>query len=94
MGLSLALVAFTFIKESGIMGKISPVGAATEVLAVSGTDTLKTVVSNGSFVLSPIKPRTYTIWIKANAPYRDSLIENVAVIDSAITDIGEIKLER
>lgn len=93
-GLLFALVSFTLIKESGIIGKISPADGASEVLAVSGTDTLKTVVSNGTFVFSPIKPGTYTIWVRAKAPYRDTSVENVAVIDSTITDIGEIKLEQ
>lgn len=93
-GLSFILVAFAFIKDSGISGKISPADGASEVLAVSGTDTLKTVVSNGSFVFSPIKPGTYTIWVKAKAPYKDTSVENVAVIDSAITDVGEIKLQQ
>lgn len=93
-GLLLILVAFTFIKDSGISGKISPADGASEVLAVSGADTLKTVVSNGSFVFSPIKPGTYTIWVKAKAPYKDASVENVAVIDSAITDIGEIILQQ
>ena len=92
MGLLFALVAFTFIKESGITGKISPADGASEVLAVAGTDTLKTVVSNGSFIFSPVKPGTYTILVKAKAPYKDTSVENVAVVDSAVTDVGEIKL--
>lgn len=94
IGLLFALIAFTFIKESGITGKISPADGASEVLAVAGTDTLKTVVSNGSFIFSPIKPGTYTVWVKAKAPYKDTSVENVAVVDSAITDVGEIKLEQ
>ena len=93
-GLLLALVAFTFIKESGIRGKILPADGASEVLAIAGTDTLKTMVNNGTFIFSPIKTGTYTIWVKAKAPYKDTSVENVAVVDSAMTDIGDIKLEQ
>ena len=94
IGLLFALIAFTFIKESGITGKISPADGASEVLAVAGKDTLKTMPSNGSFTFSPIKPGTYTIWVKAKPPYKDTSVENVAVVDSAVTDVGEIKLEQ
>lgn len=93
-GLLFALIAFTFSKESGIIGRIFPANAASEVVAVSGSDTLKTTINNGAFIFSPIKPRTYIIWIKANTPYRDTVVENVAVIDSTLTDIGEIKLQQ
>ena len=93
-GLLLTFFAFTFIKESGIQGKVSPSDGAVQVLAITGTDTLKAEISNGSFMFSGIKPATYTLWIKARAPYKDTSVENVAVIDSAVTDVGELKLEQ
>jgi len=91
-GLSIGLLAFGSIKEGGIQGKVTPAEGAKEVVAVAGTDTLRSQVSNGAFVFSNVKKGTYTIWIKANAPYKDASVENVAVTDSATTDIGEIKL--
>jgi hypothetical protein len=94
MGLVLGMLAFTFIKNGGIQGKVSPADGAAQVLAVSGTDTLKTEINNGSFTFSAVKPGTYTVWVKAKAPYKDTSVENVAVVDSATTDVGEIKLQQ
>jgi hypothetical protein len=91
-GLSLGLFAFGSIKEGGIQGRVTPAEGAREVVAVAGTDTLRSQMNNGTFVFSNVKKGTYTIWVKANAPYKDASIENVAVTDSATTDIGEIKL--
>ncbi|WP_316785856.1 carboxypeptidase-like regulatory domain-containing protein [Pedobacter frigiditerrae] len=91
-GLSLGLFAFGSIKEGGIQGKVTPAEGAKEVVAVAGTDTLRSTISNGAFVFSKVKKGTYTVWVKANAPYKDTSVENVAVTDSATTDIGEIKL--
>lgn len=91
-GLSLGLFAFGSIKEGGIQGRVTPAEGAREVVAVAGTDTLRSQMNNGTFVFSNVKKGTYTIWVKANAPYKDASVENVAVTDSATTDIGEIKL--
>lgn len=93
-GLSIGLFAFGSIKEGGIQGKVSPAEGAKEVVAITGTDTLRSQVSNGAFVFSNVKKGTYTVWVKANAPYKDASVENVAVTDSATTDIGEIKLQQ
>lgn len=93
-GLSLGLFAFGSIKEGGIQGKVTPAEGAKEVVAVAGTDTLRSQISNGVFVFSNVKKGTYTVWIKANAPYKDASIENVAVTDSATTDLGELKLQQ
>jgi hypothetical protein len=93
-GLSIGLFAFGSIKEGGIQGKVTPAEGAKEVVAVTGTDTLRSQISNGVFVFGKVKKGTYTIWVKANAPYKDASVENVAVTDSATTDIGEIKLQQ
>ena len=90
--LSVGLFAFGSIKEGGIQGKVTPAEGVKEVVAVAGTDTLRSQISNGTFVFTSVKKGTYTIWIKANAPYKDASVENVAVTDSATTDIGEVKL--
>ena len=91
---ALGSIAYTNIKLGGIMGKISPADAAASVSLVAGTDTLKAQLSQGAFVFSNLKQGVYTVWIMANAPYKDALIEKVAVKDSATTDLGEIKLQQ
>lgn len=93
-GLSLGLFAFSANNQGGIQGKVTPAEGAKEVIAIAGTDTLRSQINNGSFVFSNVKKGTYTIWVKANAPYKDAAVENVAVADSATTDVGEIKLQQ
>jgi hypothetical protein len=93
-GLSLGLFAFSSINEGGIQGRVTPAEGAKEVIAIAGTDTLRSQVSNGAFVFGKVKKGTYTVVVKANAPYKDASVENVAVTDSATTDIGEIKLQQ
>jgi hypothetical protein len=63
-------------------------------VAIAGTDTLKTEITSGSFAFANVKKGTYTVWVKAKAPYKDTSVENVAVLDSAVTDVGEIKLQQ
>ena len=91
-GLSIGLFAFGSIQEGGIQGKVTPTDGVKEVVAIVGTDTLRSQLNNGDFVFSNVKKGTYTIWIKAYAPYKDTSVENVVVTDSTTTAIGEIKL--
>lgn len=91
-GLSLGLLAFASVKEGAIQGKVNPAQGVSQVLAVAGTDTLRAAVNNGNFVFSNVKIGTYTVWVKANPPYKDTSVANVAVVDSATTDVGEIRL--
>jgi len=92
--LSLGLLAFTFVREGGLKGTVVPAEGAAQIVAISGTDTLQAAISGGGFALSNVKKGTYTIWVKAKAPYRDTSVENVAVLDSTVTDVGEIKLQQ
>jgi len=92
LALLAGLFAFTSSRSGGIRGKIIPADGADKVLAVSGKDTLTAQISNGNLTFSNVKAETYLILIKARPPYKDTSVENVAVIDSAITDIGDIKL--
>ncbi|MBO9673552.1 MAG: carboxypeptidase regulatory-like domain-containing protein [Sphingobacteriaceae bacterium] len=89
---ALGSIAFTNIKLGGIAGKITPSDAASGVSLVAATDTLKAQISQGVFTFTNLKEGVYTVVVKANAPYKDAVIEKVAVKDSATTDLGEIKL--
>ena len=94
MVFTLFFAAFTNIKTGGIIGKVSPVEAASSASLVVGTDTLKAEILQGNFTFTNLKEGVYTLLIKANAPYKDIVIEKVAVKDSATTDVGEIKLQQ
>lgn len=92
-GLALSLLSFSIAGTGNIRGKVAPADGALKVLAIIGADTLSTVVNNGNFAFQNVKTGTYTILVKANAPYNDLSIKNVAVIDSTTTDVGLLKLK-
>ena len=92
VGISALLFAFTSSQSGGIRGRIVPASSLVEVLAVAGLDTLTAKIDKGNFTFTNVKAATYLLLIKARPPYKDTSVENVAVIDSTITDIGEIKL--
>jgi len=94
LSLAMALLAFTSIREGGMKGMIAPAESAGQVMAIAGSDTLKANVAAGRFTLTNVKKGTYALWIKARPPYKDTLIRDVAVIDSAVTDVGVIKLKQ
>ncbi|RLJ73737.1 carboxypeptidase regulatory-like domain-containing protein [Pedobacter alluvionis] len=91
---ALGSIAFTHIKLGGIIGKITPGDAASTVSLVAEKDTLNAQINQGVFTFTNLKEGVYTVVVKANAPYKDAVIEKVAVKDSATTDLGEIKLQQ
>lgn len=88
------LFAFSSIRVGGIRGKVFPIDGADKAMAISGKDTVLTDIVAGSFNFTNIKKGTYTVWVHARSPFKDTAVQNVAVIDSAVTDIGEIKLSQ
>ncbi|KQS40915.1 hypothetical protein [Pedobacter sp. Leaf194] len=92
--ISLVVFSFTNIRLSGITGKVTPATGVSAVALVAGTDTLRAELNQGSFAFTNLKEGVYKVWIKGNAAYKDATIENVAVKDSATTDLGEIKLQQ
>lgn len=91
---SVFFIAFTYIRLGGIKGNVTPIDAIAQVSLVAGTDTIKVQPTQGAFTFTNLKEGVYILFIKANAPYKDAVIENVAVKDSAVTDLGEIKLQQ
>lgn len=89
-----SLLAFTAQNTGGLKGQITPVAGIGQVLLITGRDTLVVPVQNGSFKLNQLKARTYQLIVKTIAPYQEFSLSEVAVIDSATTDIGQIKLLR
>ncbi|MCX2573846.1 carboxypeptidase regulatory-like domain-containing protein [Pedobacter sandarakinus] len=91
---SALFVAFTQVRVGGIIGRVAPSDAIVSVSLAGNADTVKAELSQGAFTFTNLKEGVYTLWIKANAPYKDTMIEKVAVKDSATTDLGEIKLQQ
>ncbi|MCX2431845.1 MULTISPECIES: carboxypeptidase-like regulatory domain-containing protein [unclassified Pedobacter] len=91
---SILFVAFTFVKLGGIVGRVSHADAVSGISLIAGQDTMTVTVNQGSFSFTNLKEGVYTLVIKANAPYKDAIIENVAVKDSATTDLGEVVLKQ
>jgi hypothetical protein len=89
-----AFFAFKAVNSGSIQGKISPPEGIAEILIITGTDTLKVPNQQGNFTVKSLKANTYTIHIKAIPPYQDYILNDVAVIDSTTTDIGQIKLRQ
>jgi hypothetical protein len=86
------LLAFKIQNDGAIQGKVIPAEGSQVVVAVSGRDTVTGTVNSGSFMLAKMKPGTYTVWLKGTAPFRDTSIVNVAVVEGTTTDVGEIRL--
>lgn len=86
------VLAFKIQNDGAIQGKVVPPEGVQMVVAIAGRDTAAALVNGGSFMLAKLKPGTYTVWLKGVAPYRDTAVVNVAVIEGTTTDIGEIRL--
>lgn len=90
--LFLIVAAFKIQNDGAIQGKVVPQEGVQMVVAIAGRDTVSTQLNGGNFMLAKLKPGTYTVWMKGNAPFRDTSIVNVAVIEGTTTDLGEIRL--
>jgi hypothetical protein len=97
MGLAVfiaGIFAFTSFDGGSIKGKVTPSDGASQVWALSQTDTLKAIINQGSFEIQNVKAGTYKVYIDAVDPYKDVVKEGVQVTDGGIADIGEIQLQR
>ena len=91
---AVAFVAFAFKGVDGgtIAGKVTPAEGATEVWAITGTDTLTSPVTDGAFTFTNAKAGAYTVIIGAKAPFKPATVTDVKVDEGKATDLGEIKL--
>ena len=92
--MSVLMLAFKVQYTGAIQGTVLPLEGIKEIMVIAGPDTIKVTHANGAFLLKNLQPKTYTLMVKAIPPYRDSTLNEVAVIDSATTDVGQIKLLR
>ena len=88
------LFAFTTFQGGSIKGKITPVDGASQVWALSATDTLKAMINQGTFEIQNAKAGTYKVYIDAVEPYKDVIKEGVQVTDGSSADLGEILLQK
>jgi hypothetical protein len=86
-------VSFKKAPAPSIKGKVSPGWYAVNAWAISGSDTLYTSVTDGSFQFAKPRPGTYRIIIEARSPYRHMAKDGVVVKDGEETDI-ELSLQK
>ncbi|SHN42805.1 carboxypeptidase-like regulatory domain-containing protein [Chitinophaga sp. CF418] len=91
---AIAVLAFRNPDGGTISGKVTPLDGASMVWAISGTDTLKTDIADGTFSLQGAGEGTYTVIIDAKQPFKNVTISDVRVDEGKVTDLGEIRLEQ
>ena len=94
VAIAASLFAFTTFEGGSIKGKIVPAEGASQVWAMSASDTLKSTINQGVFELANAKAGTYKVYIDATEPYKDVVKEGVQVADGATVDLGEITLQK
>jgi len=88
-----AAIFLTFKLAGGIIkGKVMPADGASQIWAMSSSDTLKAAISQGTFEISNVKEGTYKIYIDAVDPYKDVVKDGVQVPEGGTVDLGEIQL--
>lgn len=79
-------------KGGSIIGRIIPPEGGIQVLAISASDTFRTLINNNGLIqITGIKPGNYSLYIQAKSPFKNAQRNNVIVTD-VTTDIGEIIL--
>lgn len=76
-----------------IKGRVDPINAAVEVWAISGSDSLKAGVEDGTFTING-KPGVYKVVVIAKVPYKDVIKDDVQVANGNTTDLGVIRLQQ
>lgn len=80
-------------QSSGITGTVSPADQVTAVLAIGSADTIKTAMKDDHFVIAA-GAGTYKLLIKAKAPYKDALLDNIVITEGKLLDVGTIQLKQ
>lgn len=88
------LFAFNNFEGGSIKGRVIPSDGASEVWAMSSTDTLKAQISQGAFEITDAKAGTYRLMIDAKEPFKDVVRDGIIVSEGGVIDLGEIQLEK
>jgi hypothetical protein len=86
--------AYSRYSDGSIKGKVIPPDGASQVWAISASDTLKAAISQGSFEITNVKQGSYKVYIDAIDPYQDVVKDGVQVNEGAMVDLGEIQLTK
>ncbi len=88
--------AFAVSNTGRIEGKVIPVSGAFPVITVfNAKDTMHALPnSDGEFKVPGVWAGTYSVFVQASAPYKDTTITNVTVKAGMDTDIGTIQLHQ
>jgi len=92
--IALFSLAFRFYYNSPVKGSVTPTNGASRVWLVSKTDTANAPVIQGNFMITNIKPGTYTLVVEAKPPFRDSFKQDVRVVEGQPTDVGVIEMHQ
>ncbi len=77
--------------SGAITGVITPSASNPKIYAITGTDTLGTVSdATGKFWFPGVGAGTYKVEIQPISPYLNKTIENVAVVQGSVKDLGTI----
>src|SRR5437879_1284534 len=94
IAMAAGILAFATFQGGSIKGKVIPADGASQVWAISNTDTLKAAISQGNFEISKAKAGTYKVYIDAIDPYKDVVKDGVQLNDGGTVDLGEIQLTK
>jgi len=94
LALVAGLFAFNNYEGGSIKGRVLPADGASQVWAMSATDTVKSEIAQGVFELINVKAGTYRVMIDANEPFKDAVRDGIIVSEGSNIDLGEIQLEK
>jgi hypothetical protein len=82
---------YTQAESGAIEGDISPLGAATYVMAISGADSMGTFINaDGTFLIGGLAAGTYDVEFTPAAGFLGITVPSVNVEIGAVTDIGTV----
>lgn len=91
---TLVLVSFAPQRVGSVKGSVNPADAATQAWLISDKDTLHTVIKNGGFEFTGVKPGSCMLIIDAIEPYKRTARTGIEVFEGSETNVGEIILDQ
>lgn len=95
--LLMAVLFFSFRGQDtkgSVRGRIVPYNAALNVWIVSDTDTARTTIQSGTFLIKGLKAGKYRIIVEGLKPYKITTKPEVIINGGSTTDVGDIILDQ